>query len=345
MITTNIKKTTNFPLFLLTLNVLIFSIFLSGCVEKYDRSEVHLLAFSPDGSKLISCDNENMVQIWDVNAGEELYRFNWDETSSLTTIPMNIEWLQDSERFAIMDGLHIRIYSSLNSSELWNCTGSFSYIDVSENGQVFASIFGIWNTSNYEKRHEFDFSSKSYLVDLSLSGTQLLYLPTTGKAPEIIYTSNGTTAQHLEEIPYNTTDLGSIYGLRWSDDEHQIGMLVDFRKIYGKIGYYEWETNNYSLLINKTFNLSRGFADISPKLTQFIYANPRDKNITIYDISEEESLMKFEFEEESISTVAWSPDGSMVAAGSSDGVIKVWNADTGELLQMFLTAKDRRLHV
>lgn len=36
-----------------------------------------------------------------------------------------------------------------------------------------------------------------------------------------------------------------------------------------------------------------------------------------------------------ITALSWSPDGLMLASGGQDGLVLVWNADTGEQLQSF----------
>lgn len=338
-----IEKKYNYILFLISLIVLITTILLSGCINIYERSQVHLLAFSPDGSKLISCDYEDTIQIWDINSGGELYRFCWTKTARLTTCPMNIKWLSDGERFAVMDGLNVRIYNLSNYKELWNDSGSFSYMDVSHSGKSYATNFGIWDATNYMKINKLNISSPSHLIDLSSSGEKLMYLPSNSKAPEIINSSDGKTAHSLEGIGSNITDIGSFYDFGWSLDGDTIGLLVDFKKGNEGIFYYEWDNDNHSLILNKNFSLSRGYADISPDFSRFIYANPREGNVTIYDILSGATIFTLENSEELISAVEWSPDGSKVAAGIGKGIIKVWDANTGELIQTMMTPKDHRI--
>ncbi|HEU5383576.1 MAG TPA: hypothetical protein VFV38_49880, partial [Ktedonobacteraceae bacterium] len=36
-----------------------------------------------------------------------------------------------------------------------------------------------------------------------------------------------------------------------------------------------------------------------------------------------------------ITALAWSPDGQMLASGGQDGMVRVWRADTGDLLHLF----------
>ena len=108
---------------------------------------------------------------------------------------------------------------------------------------------------------------------------------------------------------------------------------------------YIWDAYTGSLLLNTTFSDCH-IIDISPNCHQLLLKYPNDPhNVSIIDVGSGTILHQFTLSENYVDSVVWSPDGSMVAAGSSDGIIKVWNADTGELLQTFMTAKDRRLHV
>jgi len=307
----------------------------------YERSEVHLLSFSPDSSKLISCDYEDTIQIWDIGIGKELYQFSWTKTASITTRPTDIKWLQDGERFAVMDGLNIRIYDVSTHDKLWNDSVS-SYLDVSENGRYFASTAGIWDAVTYIKKSKLNISCTSHFVDLSSSGDELTYLPLKN-APEIINTSDGKTIHTLEEIGRNLTDMRFYYKLGWSADENKIALLADYKKGDEGIFLYIWETINYSLLFNKTFPLRGGYADLSPDCTKFIYGNLGEGNVTVFDAISGESSFALKVSDNGVSSVDWSPDGNLIAAGSNDGIIKIWDATTGELIQTMMTPKDHRV--
>ncbi len=43
-----------------------------------------------------------------------------------------------------------------------------------------------------------------------------------------------------------------------------------------------------------------------------------------------------------VNTVVWNPDGTRVAAGGEDKVVRIWNAATGETIREFLRAGCRR---
>lgn len=46
-----------------------------------------------------------------------------------------------------------------------------------------------------------------------------------------------------------------------------------------------------------------------------------------------------------ITALAWSPDGLLLASGGQDGLVHVWKANTGELLQSFCHgSRVERLH-
>ncbi len=307
----------------------------------YERSEVHLLSFSPDSSKLISCDYEDTIQIWDISSGKELYQFSWTKTAHRTTRPTDIKWLQDGERFAVMDGLNIRIYDVSTHDELWNDSGS-SYLDVSENGRYFASTAGIWDAATYIKISKLNISCTSHLVDLSSSGDKLAYLPFKN-APEIINTSNRKTIHTLEGMGRNLTDMRFYYELGWSADENILVLLADYKKGDEGVFLYIWETINYSLLSNKIFSLQGGYADLSPDCTKFVYGNLGKGNASVFNAISGESSLALKVSDNGVSSVVWSPDGSLIAAGSNDGIIKVWNATGGELIQTMMTPKDHRV--
>jgi WD40 repeat protein len=54
--------------------------------------------------------------------------------------------------------------------------------------------------------------------------------------------------------------------------------------------------------------------------------------VVIWDTNAREKVASFEGHEYSILCVAYSPDGSRLASGSRDSEIRIWNADTGEMV-------------
>ena len=54
--------------------------------------------------------------------------------------------------------------------------------------------------------------------------------------------------------------------------------------------------------------------------------------IWIYDAVTDKELDLFTAEGYGVSALAYSPDGSMIAGGSWDGTVRLWDSDTGEVL-------------
>ena len=48
---------------------------------------------------------------------------------------------------------------------------------------------------------------------------------------------------------------------------------------------------------------------------------------------------------ESVNSVAFSPDGSKVVSGSGDKTVKIWNADSGEVIQTLSGDIDKDVYV
>ncbi len=50
----------------------------------------------------------------------------------------------------------------------------------------------------------------------------------------------------------------------------------------------------------------------------------------VWDISRQKHLYTYKGHSQTVTTVAWSPDGKRIASGSEDKSVQVWNAETGE---------------
>ena len=333
----------NLKLFFIITVLLLICILFCGCIDVYERSPVNLIAISPDGSGLISIDHETVIQIWNITLCNELHQFDWTKTAYITTGPIGVKWFPDNNRFSVMDSIHIRIFQISDFSEEWNSSGGFSYIDTSKEGGIFATSFGAWDLFNYSIITNYNISAFSSKISLSPNGRKLAYLPKSSNSLQIIDTLNNSIIQNFESTGQNITKISSCNALLWSEDENRIAMVANYKNEMEKTYFYLWNSSEGSLIHKNNYSIRTGSADLSPDGTRFISGNLRDWNLTVINAFSGDALFELFVSKRGVSSVDWSPDGSLIAAGSNDGIIKVWNATTGELIQTMMTPKDHRV--
>jgi len=334
--------------------VVLFSIIqYCGCIDFYERSSVDNILFSPDGSLLLSLDHEMTIQVWNITSGNEIYNFEPVDAGKMT-------WLPDGKRFAInilvaTQTWRLIVYNSSHFEELWEGPAPSSMFATHNIGLVTTTFVGdnykpkynvtIWSASNYSKIKRLDIISMSSKISLSPIGTEIVYLPYTGDSLRIINIINESYNQSLEKINKNLSEIKyyNLHDLKISNDGGKIALLTNFQSDMEHLSYYLWDAADYSLIVNKTFPLLGGYAELSPDCTRFVYGNLNEEDVSIINASSGASLFTLPLSKRGVSSVDWSEDGSIIAAGSEDGIIKVWNATTGDLIQTMKTPKDHRV--
>lgn len=323
----------------------------------YERSEVDSLSFSPDGLKLMSITHEDTAQIWDINSGDELSSHDVGNHGVAL-------WFPDGKTIGIN---HYSIHPTNNGLAIYNITNfnkigminrDFAQIYTLNDFGIISTNFikyykdlktaqyniSLWNSTTLTEVKQINISIMNPLLGLSPVGGKIACLPWKGDVLRIIDISNESYNLSLENMDYSVKKIMpyDLLSFRWSQDGERIGLLTFFNSNRNHVYHYLWDSTNGSRLLNKTFTIQGSIADISPDLSKFIYADPRETNVSIIDILLGEPTITLEFSEW-ISTVKWSPDGNRIAAGSNDGIIKVWDATTGELIQTMMTPKDHRV--
>src|SRR5260370_15623133 len=61
-----------------------------------------------------------------------------------------------------------------------------------------------------------------------------------------------------------------------------------------------------------------------------------DRGIVIWNVESEQVERILTGHSDIVKNVSWSPDGSMIASGSNDATIRVWDAQSGALIRVIL---------
>jgi len=72
----------------------------------------------------------------------------------------------------------------------------------------------------------------------------------------------------------------------------------------------------------------------------YTYWHDPEKVIRLFDLTTETTLPPLLFHKRDVTSVAFSPDGDLLAAGSQDGSVSLWRVGDWELAETFFTLKD-----
>ncbi len=312
-----------------------------GCVDVYERSPVEYISISPNGAYLASVDLEGMLQIWNISNGEVTY--------SKKNFYMRPSWLPDGEHFILLSEDKTEVYKSSSGDLIMNLSGSLFPKSWSLDKKIILTTNGseiiLWNDSFF-KIKTINITEQIKSISLSLDGTKICYFPRdNGHLPKILNISDGNISIVLKSNGRKLSSILNCYNLYWCKDGYQISTLVDYLNDRGNITFYSWNTTSSLIINNITYPYVVSDACLSPDCTKFIYADTIKKDITMVDITSKKIIDSFNISKKSVRSVDWSLDGSLIAAGSNDGIIKVWDAETGELIQTLLTPKDHRVPI
>ena len=318
--------------------IIIIAISTSGCLELYESFQVGFVSFSPDGSKIISNDNAGVIQLWDVLTGKEIFRYE-----AHYGIP--IFWSPDGKQFTFKCWQILRIFNSSSGKEVANISDDLYPVGWSFNGKIFVtqheSNITLWNASSFSEIKTFQLPIKPELIALSPSGEEIAYCPSNESLVAIVNISSQEIKIKLGIPMVNLTNLEACYKLCWSADGKKIALLASLNKTAYA---YVWNILNSSLLCSRTINGTYGkyvriYADFSPDCEKLVHGYYKKSDIEIINLSSGKRTLALEGCPNGTASIDWSPDGSRIAAGESyyGGMIKVWNATSGELVQTMKT--------
>ncbi len=253
-------------------------------------SNIHHLAFSLDSKTVATVNWNDEIQVWDVNTGKELSSFTTNHTPGSTTLAFS----SDSTILASGQGKTIRLWDTFNFTELSHHidtdTGIITIV-LSPNGRILTGV------SDF--RIEIKRGNDSVIE--TVRGRLHVWETHTGnKLSETpVESHKGDGPEHPEQNFNSSAYLGMYNPSIFSKNGHLLATVINKR------GEHMLMTNPNSEWANNRF-------------TVHLWAVPYEK-----------SHATLKGHTKKINVLAFTHNGKMIASGSDDGTIRLWNTSTG----------------
>jgi WD40 repeat protein/TPR repeat protein len=303
--------------------------------------QVKSIAFHPDGKMLASGDGWGDIHLWNLITYKFLFSLKGH----------NSEQSQDRDIYSVAfspDGKTLASGSADNTMRLWDIVSSINHITeikghsaavkaiaFSPDGKIFATLDNrvrLWETNTQQLLaviKEDDILSFLSCIVFSLDGKNLVVGNDKGiqfwdimnlKSPNhfrghtsivksIAFSPDGKTfasGSHDQTVQlWDTSTLSPLTKLNHHSWVHSIAFSPDGKQLISGCGM--------------------GKVSITSPLMQY-------NTVCIWDIEKQKLLREMKGHNDSVRSVAYSPDGKIIATGSVDGAIYLWNAVTQNLL-------------
>lgn len=284
-----------------------------------NSSSISGIAFSPDSKFMTSSSYNGSVMLWNVADGTLLQTFEGHDVSIST-----IEFSFDGQ--ALIYGLEdkeIRIRQISDGQLIKSFTGHTDWINnitLSPSGENFASIaddgtIKLWNNESGLIRSADGFYNHINNISISPDGKML------------------ASASNVSII-WKITDGNIIKSFSTGSSDSWVAFLPNSQKFslssYKDLSFWEFSETDFV----QTGTIDYLYANIvaySPNQGAYAttsYSDTIDLWITMDGYSSPKAL---EGHTENITSLAFSPDGELLASGSEDNTIRLWNVINGSI--------------
>ena len=296
------------------------------------KQRVSGLTFSFDGQYLASYNSLGEILVWDINSGKvvkkvgefkgfissfnhQFIRFTPDGKNLVTKLKCNsfVVW-----GLTVSGGMH---------EITWNEKKCIVAMDVHTSGDIIAVSGEKGQVNLYSLptgRRHLTIESTWQINRLAWSPDGKYLAGATSDGMIIIWDVKGTLVKKF--LPFSPEEFFDV----------ETSSNGEFVVSGGKQGYFRlWQLTTGSL--TRSPPIHKGAINdiaISPD-NQLILTGGKDKKITISTVPGLSQLTGFEGHDHSITAVEWSHDGKRYASGDEKGIVKIWDADSHELIRSF----------
>jgi WD40 repeat protein len=322
-------------------HVCMWDVTTAACVRKFPAGDRHYAlwsaAVSPDGKTLATADD--VVRLWRIADGTEicafggpqgrLFQFGFAHGGNmvLTGHDILLTRLTVFQFWDAATGKLLRhIEQDFTQGRIWT---------VSADGNVLALM---WNKGNVEVRdsrpqkvlmRQDQLGSGVWQIDLSHDGKSLVVVTEEiGGRGCVLHLWNVTTAKKVMET--TTTDPGGLWG-RFTGDGRKLlvwtdSIMLDQRAVTA------YDTTTGRKLPRSTLVARSGLATLSTDGRLLAQADFNGHLVTLYEVVTGQKVGELKAKDWRLMGQAFSPDGRLLAVGTQEGDILLWDVVRGELL-------------
>ena len=308
--------------------------------DDLDKGDVWALAYSPDGSRIVSGSYvqsmvsggvDGALRIWDAVNGVELARLTRPGEGPVRAVAYS----PDGSRIAAGCGDTVRIWDDGGAERLslTDHHGAAWALAFSPDGSRLVVGSNDWGTAPIGLAGNvtiWDATTGAQLATLTQAGNGLVravaYSP---DGSRIVATSGDRVvrvwdASSHAQLLTLTGHAAAVWDLAYSPDGTRIVTCAEDRTV--KI----WDAATGTELATLTGHTGRLTAvAYSPDGRHIVSGSDEDETLKIWDAASSTELPPASGHTEVVNAVAYSPDGTRIVSGSDDKTLKVWDSTDG----------------
>ncbi|KDR79298.1 hypothetical protein GALMADRAFT_1363458 [Galerina marginata CBS 339.88] len=287
-------------------------------------SEVNAVAFSGDGSHIVSGSKDKSVQVWDGSTGDQKHVLNGH-----THVVKSVAFSSDGS--CIVSGSHdksVQVWDALTGDQKHVLNGHTRVVNsvaFSSDGSCIVSgsndkSVQVWDVLTGDQKHVLNGHTHSVnSVAFSGDGSHIV----SGSDDKSVRVWDASTGDQKHVLSGHTNQVNSVAFS--SDGRHIVSGSYD-----KSVRVWDASTGDQKHVLNGHTNSvnSVAFSIAFSSDGSHIVSGSYDNSVRVWDASTDDQKHVLNGHTSSVNSVAFSNDGSHIVSGSYDDSVRVWDAST-----------------